>query len=45
MFVISRRDDVSLKSSELMVWKEVSDPVCVGVGFMVDIEEEEGSAE
>jgi len=36
---------VSLRSSELMVWKEVSDPECVGVGFMVDIEEEEGSAE
>jgi hypothetical protein len=28
-----------------MVWKEVSDPECVGVGFMVAIEEEEGSAE
>jgi hypothetical protein len=36
---------VSLRSSELMVWKEVSEPECVGVGFMVDIEEEEGSAE
>lgn len=29
----------------MMVWKEVSDPECVGVGFMVDIEEKEGSAE
>jgi hypothetical protein len=45
MFVRKWRDDVSLRSSELMVWKEVSDPVCVGVGFMVDIEEDEGSAE
>jgi hypothetical protein len=45
MFVRKWRDDVPLRSSELMVWKEVSDPECVGVGFMVDIEEEEGSAE
>jgi hypothetical protein len=45
MFVRSCRDDVSLRSSELMVWKEVSDPEFVGVGLMVDIEEEEGSAE
>ena len=36
---------MSLRSSELMVWKEVSDPECAGVGFMVDNEEEEGSAE
>jgi hypothetical protein len=36
---------VSLRTSELMVWNEVSDPECVGVGFMVDTEEEEGSAE
>ncbi len=36
---------MSLRSSELMVWKEVSEPECVGVGFMVDNEEEEGSAE
>ncbi len=36
---------MSLRSSELMVRKDVSDPECVGVGFMVDIEEEEGSAE
>ena len=36
---------MSLRSSEVMVWKEASDPECVGVGFMVDIEEEEGSAE
>lgn len=36
---------MSLRSSEVMVWKEVSDPECVGVGFMVDIEEEDGSAE
>lgn len=36
---------MSLRSSELMVWKEVSDPECIGVGVMVDNEEEEGSAE
>jgi hypothetical protein len=28
-----------------MVWKEASDPECVGVGFMVDIDEEEASVE
>jgi hypothetical protein len=45
MFVRSWRDNVSSRSSEVMVWKEVSEPECVGVAFMVDNEEEEGSAE
>ena len=45
MFVRSWRDNVSSRSSEVIVWKEVSEPECVGVAFMVDNEEEEGSAE